>query len=75
MRPAVLTRHLAVSFMLVVITVSDALQLVMSVIVVSVHSSCGRQMLKGISSGDTGESHQPFTSEAQRRRSGTYSYI
>uniref|UniRef100_A0A8C4NPZ8 Phosphodiesterase n=1 Tax=Dicentrarchus labrax TaxID=13489 RepID=A0A8C4NPZ8_DICLA len=32
-------------------------------------TSCGRQMLKGVSSGDTGESHQPFTSEAQRRRS------
>uniref|UniRef100_A0A8C4H970 Phosphodiesterase n=1 Tax=Dicentrarchus labrax TaxID=13489 RepID=A0A8C4H970_DICLA len=26
-------------------------------------TSCGRQMLKGVSSGDTGESHQPFTSE------------
>uniref|UniRef100_A0A8C4H8D4 Phosphodiesterase n=1 Tax=Dicentrarchus labrax TaxID=13489 RepID=A0A8C4H8D4_DICLA len=35
-------------------------------------TSCGRQMLKGVSSGDTGESHQPFTSEAQRRRSGTF---
>ncbi|XP_039992492.1 cGMP-inhibited 3',5'-cyclic phosphodiesterase B [Xiphias gladius] len=33
-------------------------------------TSCGRQMLKGASGGDTGESHQPFTSEAQRRRSG-----
>uniref|UniRef100_A0A3B5A5A1 Phosphodiesterase n=1 Tax=Stegastes partitus TaxID=144197 RepID=A0A3B5A5A1_9TELE len=34
-------------------------------------TSCGRQMLKGVSGGDAGESHQPFTSEAQRRRSGT----
>uniref|UniRef100_I3JFT6 Phosphodiesterase n=1 Tax=Oreochromis niloticus TaxID=8128 RepID=I3JFT6_ORENI len=34
-------------------------------------TSCGRQMLKGNS--DTGESHQPYTTEAQRRRSGTYS--
>ncbi|KAI3377140.1 hypothetical protein L3Q82_000332 [Scortum barcoo] len=33
-------------------------------------TSCGRQMLKGIPSVDTGESHQPFTSDAQRRRSG-----
>uniref|UniRef100_A0A8C9YWJ5 Phosphodiesterase n=1 Tax=Sander lucioperca TaxID=283035 RepID=A0A8C9YWJ5_SANLU len=32
-------------------------------------TSCGRQMLKGVSSGDTGESYQPFASEAQRRRS------
>ncbi|KAM6950678.1 cGMP-inhibited 3',5'-cyclic phosphodiesterase 3B isoform 3-T3 [Lycodopsis pacificus] len=32
-------------------------------------TSCGRQMLKGGSSGETGESYQPFTSEAQRRRS------
>ncbi|KAE8297004.1 cGMP-inhibited 3',5'-cyclic phosphodiesterase B [Larimichthys crocea] len=32
-------------------------------------TSCGRQMLKGVSSGDSGESHQPFTSETQRRRS------
>uniref|UniRef100_A0A8C2XMI7 Phosphodiesterase n=1 Tax=Cyclopterus lumpus TaxID=8103 RepID=A0A8C2XMI7_CYCLU len=40
-----------------------------------VHSSCGRQMLKGGSSIETGESYQPFTSEAQRRRSGTYKYI
>uniref|UniRef100_A0A3P8SJU5 Phosphodiesterase n=1 Tax=Amphiprion percula TaxID=161767 RepID=A0A3P8SJU5_AMPPE len=38
-------------------------------------TSCGRQMLKGVSSGDTGESHQPFSSEAQRRRSGTQNYI
>uniref|UniRef100_A0A7N8WNE6 Phosphodiesterase n=1 Tax=Mastacembelus armatus TaxID=205130 RepID=A0A7N8WNE6_9TELE len=30
-------------------------------------TSCGRQMLKGVSTGDTGESHQAFTSEAQRR--------
>lgn len=68
-------RHVAVSFMLAVTTINDAMQLVVFVIVVSVRSSCGRQMLKGIPSGDTGESHQPFTSEAQRRRSGTYSYI
>ncbi|XP_035484094.2 cGMP-inhibited 3',5'-cyclic phosphodiesterase B [Scophthalmus maximus] len=33
-------------------------------------TSCGRQMPKGVSSCDAGESHQPFTSEAQRRRSG-----
>uniref|UniRef100_A0A3Q3K5V6 Phosphodiesterase n=1 Tax=Monopterus albus TaxID=43700 RepID=A0A3Q3K5V6_MONAL len=26
-------------------------------------TSCGRQMLKGVSSSDTGESHQPFSSE------------
>ncbi|XP_049453078.1 cGMP-inhibited 3',5'-cyclic phosphodiesterase B isoform X1 [Epinephelus fuscoguttatus] len=32
-------------------------------------TSCGRQMLKGGSSGDTGDSYQPFTSEAQRGRS------
>ncbi|KAA8595688.1 hypothetical protein FQN60_010979, partial [Etheostoma spectabile] len=32
-------------------------------------TSCGRQMLKGVSSGDTGESYQPFANEAQRRRS------
>ncbi|KAM9408485.1 cGMP-inhibited 3',5'-cyclic phosphodiesterase 3B isoform 2-T2 [Pholidichthys leucotaenia] len=32
-------------------------------------TSCGRQMLKGVSSSDA-EFHQPFTSEAQRRRSG-----
>eukprot|EP00064_Thunnus_orientalis_P000997 superscaffoldBa00000061_g998 len=32
-------------------------------------TSCGRQMLKGISGSDTGEVHQSFTSEAQRRRS------
>ncbi|KAG8001572.1 cGMP-inhibited 3' [Nibea albiflora] len=32
-------------------------------------TSCGRQMLKGVFSGDSGESHQPFTSETQRRRS------
>uniref|UniRef100_A0A3Q0QRC3 Phosphodiesterase n=1 Tax=Amphilophus citrinellus TaxID=61819 RepID=A0A3Q0QRC3_AMPCI len=36
-------------------------------------TSCGRQMLKGNS--DTGESHQPYTTEAQRRRSGTYSHM
>uniref|UniRef100_A0A673CUE2 Phosphodiesterase n=1 Tax=Sphaeramia orbicularis TaxID=375764 RepID=A0A673CUE2_9TELE len=35
-------------------------------------TSCGRQMLKGVSSSDTGEIHQSFTSETQRRRSGTY---
>ncbi|XP_029984670.1 cGMP-inhibited 3',5'-cyclic phosphodiesterase B isoform X2 [Sphaeramia orbicularis] len=33
-------------------------------------TSCGRQMLKGVSSSDTGEIHQSFTSETQRRRSG-----
>ncbi|XP_060924703.1 cGMP-inhibited 3',5'-cyclic phosphodiesterase 3B [Limanda limanda] len=33
-------------------------------------TSCGRQMLKGVSSSDAGESHQSFSSEAQRRRSG-----
>lgn len=32
-------------------------------------TSCGRQMPKGVSSGDSGEIHQPFMSEAQRRRS------
>ncbi|KAL3065517.1 cGMP-inhibited 3',5'-cyclic phosphodiesterase B isoform X1 [Trematomus bernacchii] len=32
-------------------------------------TSCGRQMLKGVTSGDAGESYQTFTSEAQRRRS------
>nr|XP_040015833.1 cGMP-inhibited 3',5'-cyclic phosphodiesterase B [Gasterosteus aculeatus aculeatus] len=32
-------------------------------------TSCGRQMLKGGSGGETGESYQPFISEAQRRRS------
>ncbi|KAM7406078.1 hypothetical protein PAMP_000480 [Pampus punctatissimus] len=32
-------------------------------------TSCGRQMLKGISTSDMGEIHQSFTSEAQRRRS------
>uniref|UniRef100_A0A3Q3KT65 Phosphodiesterase n=1 Tax=Labrus bergylta TaxID=56723 RepID=A0A3Q3KT65_9LABR len=36
-------------------------------------TSCGRQMLKGVSSGDTGDTYQPFSSEAQRRRSGTES--
>ncbi|XP_012706134.2 cGMP-inhibited 3',5'-cyclic phosphodiesterase B isoform X1 [Fundulus heteroclitus] len=35
----------------------------------SLCTSCGRQMLKGISSGESGDSHQLFTSEAQRRRS------
>ncbi|XP_069380487.1 cGMP-inhibited 3',5'-cyclic phosphodiesterase 3B [Paralichthys olivaceus] len=33
-------------------------------------TSCGRQMLKGVSSSDAGESHQSLSSEAQRRRSG-----
>lgn len=51
---------------MIAIEVYDVLHLVMSVII-----SCGRQMLKGNS--DTGESHQPYTTEAQRRRSGTYS--
>ncbi|KAM7015752.1 cGMP-inhibited 3',5'-cyclic phosphodiesterase 3B [Tautogolabrus adspersus] len=32
-------------------------------------TSCGRQMLKGVSSGDTGDTYQPFSSEVQRRRS------
>ncbi|KAF7666067.1 hypothetical protein LDENG_00121210 [Lucifuga dentata] len=32
-------------------------------------TSCGRQMLKGVSSGDIGEVHQPYSTEAQRRRS------
>ncbi|XP_063736796.1 cGMP-inhibited 3',5'-cyclic phosphodiesterase 3B isoform X1 [Eleginops maclovinus] len=32
-------------------------------------TSCGRQMLKGVTSGDAGESYQAFTSDAQRRRS------
>ncbi|XP_062328136.1 cGMP-inhibited 3',5'-cyclic phosphodiesterase 3B [Osmerus eperlanus] len=33
-------------------------------------TSCGRQMLKGMSSGEAGEGHPPQTTEAQRRRSG-----
>ncbi|XP_046897374.1 cGMP-inhibited 3',5'-cyclic phosphodiesterase B isoform X1 [Hypomesus transpacificus] len=33
-------------------------------------TSCGRQMLKGLSSGEAGEGHPPQTTEAQRRRSG-----
>ncbi|XP_077419095.1 cGMP-inhibited 3',5'-cyclic phosphodiesterase 3B [Vanacampus margaritifer] len=33
-------------------------------------TSCGRQMPKGVSSSDLGDLHQPFLSEAQRRRSG-----
>ncbi|XP_041852283.1 cGMP-inhibited 3',5'-cyclic phosphodiesterase B isoform X2 [Melanotaenia boesemani] len=33
-------------------------------------TSCGRQILKGVSSSEIGESHQPYSSEAQRRRSG-----
>uniref|UniRef100_A0A668AEX3 Phosphodiesterase n=1 Tax=Myripristis murdjan TaxID=586833 RepID=A0A668AEX3_9TELE len=32
-------------------------------------TSCGRQMLKGVSSSDSGEGHQPYTTDAQRRRS------
>ena len=40
------------------------------VCVCRVRFSCGRQMLKGVSSSDAGESHQSFSSEAQRRRSG-----
>ncbi|CAJ1049687.1 cGMP-inhibited 3'%2C5'-cyclic phosphodiesterase B isoform X3 [Xyrichtys novacula] len=32
-------------------------------------TSCGRQMLKGVS-GDIGDTYQPFSSEVQRRRSG-----
>ncbi|XP_028999532.1 cGMP-inhibited 3',5'-cyclic phosphodiesterase 3B isoform X2 [Betta splendens] len=32
-------------------------------------TSCGRQMFKGVSSCDPGDSHPPFTSEAHRRRS------
>uniref|UniRef100_A0A3Q2CEV7 Phosphodiesterase n=1 Tax=Cyprinodon variegatus TaxID=28743 RepID=A0A3Q2CEV7_CYPVA len=32
----------------------------------SLCTSCGRQMLKGISSSESGDSHQLFTSEAQR---------
>ncbi|XP_037548657.1 cGMP-inhibited 3',5'-cyclic phosphodiesterase B [Nematolebias whitei] len=32
-------------------------------------TSCGRQMLKGVSSSDTGESHQSFISDAHCRRS------
>ncbi|XP_068607893.1 cGMP-inhibited 3',5'-cyclic phosphodiesterase 3B [Brachionichthys hirsutus] len=35
----------------------------------SVCTSCGRQVIKGGSSGDVGESHQPFATEGQRRRS------
>ncbi|KAK7913309.1 hypothetical protein WMY93_013520 [Mugilogobius chulae] len=33
-------------------------------------TSCGRQILKGLSTNETGDIHQSFTSEAQRRRSG-----
>uniref|UniRef100_A0A8C5BIX1 Phosphodiesterase n=1 Tax=Gadus morhua TaxID=8049 RepID=A0A8C5BIX1_GADMO len=36
----------------------------------SLCTSCGRQMAKGASSGDAGESQQPHTTDAQRRRSG-----
>lgn len=43
--------------------------LILSAIVVSDYSSCGRQIVKG---GDMREMRQPFTSEAQRRRSGTF---
>lgn len=32
-------------------------------------TSCGRQMLKGVSASDASDIHQSFTSEAQRRRS------
>ncbi|XP_076011952.1 cGMP-inhibited 3',5'-cyclic phosphodiesterase 3B [Genypterus blacodes] len=35
----------------------------------SLCTSCGRQVVKGVSSGDAGEFPQPFTTEAQRRRS------
>ncbi|XP_023188548.1 cGMP-inhibited 3',5'-cyclic phosphodiesterase B [Xiphophorus maculatus] len=35
----------------------------------SLCTSCGRQMLKGISSSESGDSHQLLNSEAQRRRS------
>uniref|UniRef100_A0A672JHW1 Phosphodiesterase n=1 Tax=Salarias fasciatus TaxID=181472 RepID=A0A672JHW1_SALFA len=38
-------------------------------------TSCGRQMLKGVSVSESGESHQPFASEIQRRRSGTNYYM
>ncbi|XP_061739443.1 cGMP-inhibited 3',5'-cyclic phosphodiesterase 3B [Nerophis ophidion] len=34
-------------------------------------TSCGRQMPKVVSSGDSGEVHQPLLSEAQRRRSAS----
>uniref|UniRef100_A0A3P9HNQ1 Phosphodiesterase n=1 Tax=Oryzias latipes TaxID=8090 RepID=A0A3P9HNQ1_ORYLA len=34
-------------------------------------TSCGRQMLKGVSSSDHGDSHPLFNSEGQCRRSGT----
>uniref|UniRef100_A0A8C6SXN7 Phosphodiesterase n=1 Tax=Neogobius melanostomus TaxID=47308 RepID=A0A8C6SXN7_9GOBI len=34
-------------------------------------TSCGRQILKGLSTNDTGDVLQSYTSEAQRRRSGT----
>lgn len=44
-----------------------------TVIVMSVCSSCGRQVPKV--SVETGDSYQLFSSESQRRRSGTYSYI
>lgn len=33
-------------------------------------TSCGRQILKGLSTSDTADAHQSFTSETQRRRSG-----
>ncbi|XP_072321927.1 cGMP-inhibited 3',5'-cyclic phosphodiesterase 3B [Eucyclogobius newberryi] len=33
-------------------------------------TSCGRQILKGLSTSETSDAHQSFTSEAQRRRSG-----
>lgn len=40
------------------------------VTVVILSHSCGRQMLKGVSSSDHGDSHPPFNSEGQCRRSG-----
>lgn len=64
-----------ITYLLVVITINDMLKLIMSVTTMSFCSSCGRQMVKGISSSDTGEINQSFTSEAQRRRSGTCNYI
>lgn len=46
--------------------------LILSALVVSDYSSCGRQIVKG---GDMREMRQPFTSEAQRRRSGTFTNL
>uniref|UniRef100_A0A665W6M1 Phosphodiesterase n=1 Tax=Echeneis naucrates TaxID=173247 RepID=A0A665W6M1_ECHNA len=37
-------------------------------------TNCGRQMSKGVSSSDTGEPHQSFNNEAQRRCSGTCTF-